>query len=53
MSVLVLLVVLAALYGVTGFLLQKVGLKGLACSRAFSRPAVFEGEEGSHAFSPL
>jgi len=46
MSVLVILVVLAALYGLSGVILQKVGLKGLACSRAFSRPAVFEGEEG-------
>lgn len=46
MSVLVILVVLAALYGLSGIILQKVGLKGLACSRAFSRPAVFEGEEG-------
>lgn len=46
MSVLVILVVLGALYGLSGVILQKIGLKGLACSRAFSRPAVFEGEEG-------
>ena len=46
MSVLVILVVLAALYALSGVVLQKVGLKGLACSRAFSRPAVFEGDEG-------
>ena len=29
-----------------GVLLTKTGLRGLQCTRAFSRPAVFEGEEG-------
>lgn len=46
MSVLVILITLAALYSLMGFLLTKFGLKGLVCTRSFSRPAVFEGEEG-------
>lgn len=46
MSVLVILITLAALYSLMGLLLTKFGLKGLLCTRSFSRPAVFEGEEG-------
>ncbi len=46
MSVAVILAVAAAVYGVMGWLLVKFGLRGLQCTRAFSRPAVFEGEEG-------
>lgn len=46
MSVLVLLVALVGVYCLLGWLLVKFGLRGLQCSRAFSRVAVFEGEEG-------
>lgn len=46
MNALTILVVFAALYMLSGFLLKKVALKGLTCTRAFSQPAVFEGEEG-------
>ena len=46
MSVIVVLVVLVLLYGATGFVLVKFGLRGLQCTRAFSRPAVHEGDEG-------
>lgn len=46
MSALVILVILAGVYSLAGVLLQKVGLKGLTCTRAFSRPAVFEGDDG-------
>ncbi len=46
MSVLVILITLIALYCVQGFLLTRFGLKGLLCTRSFSCPAVFEGEEG-------
>ena len=46
MSVVVILVTLIAVYSVMGWLLVKFGLRGLQCTRAFSRPAVFEGEEG-------
>ena len=45
MSVVVILVTLIAVYSVMGWLLVKFGLRGLQCTRAFSRPAVFEGEE--------
>lgn len=46
MSVLVLLLVLFALYCIFGVLLTRFGLKGLECSRRFSRAAVFAGEDG-------
>lgn len=46
MNVIVVLLVLAALYCAFGFLLTHFGLRGLRCTRAFSRQAVFEGEEG-------
>lgn len=46
MSVIVILAVMAAIYGVMGLLLVKFGLRGLQCTRAFSRAAVFEGDEG-------
>ena len=45
MSVIVILLVFAGICTAYGLLLQKFGLKGLKCSRSFSRPAVFEGEE--------
>ncbi len=45
MSVLVILVVMAAVFLLTSLLLKHVALKGLQCARSFSRPAVFEGEE--------
>ena len=45
MSAFVILLVLAVLSAVSGMLLQRVALKGLTCTRAFSRQAVFEGEE--------
>ncbi len=46
MSILVILCVLIGVYSVIGVLLTKFGLRGLQCTRAFSRPAVFEGDEG-------
>ncbi len=46
MNIVVLLVVLCAVYCIMGVLLTKFGLRGLTCTRAFSRPAFFEGEEG-------
>lgn len=46
MNVLVILVVLFALYALIGRLLKHAALRGLVCTRAFSQPAVFEGEEG-------
>jgi len=46
MSVIVLLAVLAIVYSIAGLLLVKFGLRGLQCTRAFSRAAVFEGDEG-------
>ncbi|MBQ8556535.1 MAG: DUF58 domain-containing protein [Clostridia bacterium] len=46
MSVLTILAVLLALYCLSGRLLTRQGLSGLQCTRAFSRPAVFEGETG-------
>lgn len=46
MSVLVILAVLGVVYVLQGMLLTRLGLKGLQCTRAFSHPAVFEGDEG-------
>lgn len=46
MNVLVVLLVFVALCAGYGFLLGRVGLKGLTCTRAFSRREAFEGEEG-------
>ena len=46
MSVIIILVVLALVYSIMGMLLVKFGLRGLQCTRAFSRVAVFEGDEG-------
>ena len=46
MSVPVILVSLCVLYAVFGVLIAKVGLRGLTCTRAFAKPAVFEGETG-------
>lgn len=46
MNVLVILVVLIVLYIAAGKLLQFAALRGLVCTRAFSRPTFFEGEEG-------
>lgn len=46
MSVIVILAVAAIIYIVMGLLLTKFGLRGLQCTRAFSRVAVFEGDEG-------
>lgn len=46
MNALVILVTLCCVYAVFGLLIAKVGLRGLACTRTFSRPAAFEGEEG-------
>jgi len=45
MSVFVILVVFAAVCLAYSFILKKFGLKGLMCSRTFSKQAVFEGEE--------
>lgn len=46
MSVPVILVSLCVLYTAFGLLLSKAGLRGLACTRTFAKPAVFEGETG-------
>ena len=46
MSVIVILVAAAAVYAAMGLLLTKFGLRGLQCTRAFSRAAFFEGDEG-------
>lgn len=46
MNALVLLAVLLALYALQAVLIRRVGLRHLTCTRAFSRPAYFEGEEG-------
>lgn len=45
MSAFIILVVFVAISCGYGLLLKKFGLKGLMCSRSFSRQAVFEGEE--------
>ncbi len=45
MSVLIILVVFVAISVGYGFLLKKYGLKGLTCSRSFSKQTAFEGEE--------
>jgi len=46
MSVIIILVVLVIVYSIMGMLLVRFGLRGLQCTRAFSRTAVFEGDEG-------
>ena len=46
MNVLIILVVLSAVYGVAGWMTAHWGLKGLTCSRSFSRSTAFEGESG-------
>lgn len=46
MSVPVVLVMLLAVYGLFGLLLVRFGLRGLQCTRSFSRQTAFEGEEG-------
>ena len=46
MNALVLLAVMAALYILSVLLTKHFALKGLICTRSFSRPAFFEGEEG-------
>lgn len=46
MSAMTLLIVILSLYAVSVVLLKRFALRGLICTRAFSRPAVFEGEEG-------
>ena len=45
MRAFVIVLVLAALSMLSGAVLRHVGLRGLTCTRAFSRQAVFEGEE--------
>ena len=46
MNALILLAVLLALYALQAVLLRYVGLRHLTCTRAFSKPAYFEGDEG-------
>jgi len=46
MSAPVLLLVLLALYLISILLLKYIGLNGLGCTRAFSKSAYFEGDEG-------
>lgn len=45
MNAIIVLLALTGLWALFGLLLKRYALKGLACSRAFSRAAVFEGEE--------
>ncbi len=46
MNVPVVLLVLVAVYGLFGLVTVRFGLKGLQCTRSFSRQTAFEGEEG-------
>ncbi|MBR2943196.1 MAG: DUF58 domain-containing protein [Clostridia bacterium] len=46
MNVLILLSVLLTLYALQAVLIRHIGLRHLTCTRAFSKPAYFEGEEG-------
>lgn len=46
MNAAILLCVMAALYILSVILLRSFALKGLICTRAFSKPAFFEGDEG-------
>ena len=45
MSVFIILIVFVAISVGYGFVLKKFGLKGLMCSRTFSKQTAFEGEE--------
>ncbi len=45
MSILVVLIILAAVYCCAGVLLTKYGLRGLHCTRSFSRQTAYAGEE--------
>lgn len=45
MSAFIIVIVFAVIAYIYGFLLQKFGLKGLMCSRSFSKKTAFEGEE--------
>ena len=46
MNALVFFCVLLALYALQAVLVRHIGLRHLTCTRAFSKPAYFEGEEG-------
>lgn len=46
MNALILLSVLLALYALQAMLLRRIGLRHLTCTRSFSRPAYFAGDEG-------
>ncbi len=46
MNILVILLAVAAVYVAMGLVLKKFGLRGLQCTRSFSRAAVYEGDEG-------
>lgn len=46
MNIIIIFITFLVIYLVTGYLLTKFGLKGLECSRQFSSPAVFTGEDG-------
>ena len=46
MNAAILLCVMAGLYVVSVILLRSFALKGLICTRTFSQPAFFEGDEG-------
>lgn len=45
MNALIILAVLAAVTALGGLIMDKIALKGLKCTRAFSKAAVFEGDE--------
>ena len=46
MSTLTLLLVLCVLYGLFALSIRHIGLRHLTCTRAFSKPAYFEGDTG-------
>ena len=46
MSIIIILVTLLAVYCLLGWILTRFGLKGLLCTRSFSKTAVFQDEEG-------
>jgi len=46
MNALIVLLVLLALHGLLSMLIRHVGLRHLTCTRSFSKPAYFEGDEG-------
>lgn len=46
MNALILLLVLFSLHALLAAMIKRIGLRHLTCTRAFSKPAYFEGDEG-------